>query len=334
MNKPSILVTIPRGPVFDTFFDETHIRELERIAHVEWNETGRQFTSTELRDSLRGKKICVTGWGTPNLDETVLEGADTLELMAHTGGSVRPYMTDAAYEKGIRACSGNKVFARSVAEGVVAYALAELRQIPRYSQDLKKGIWPSSFYNRGLLDRTVGIVGYGMIAGYVVDMLKVFHTPIKVFSNHIQEDELRRKGMEKASLAEIFSSCDIVSIHTGMTAANHHLITEELLHSMKDGAVLINTARGAIIDEPALCRVLRKGRISAVLDVYEQEPLPGDSPLLQCENALLMPHMGGPTIDRRKAVTLSLLEDIRRYLKGDAMDCEIAYEYAKKMSTI
>lgn len=334
MNRPEIAVTIPRGVVFDTFFDSALIQELESIGNVTWNETGHQFTAEELCRHIKGRQICITGWGTPNFDEKVLEGADKLALIAHTGGSVRPYVTDAAFEKGIRTCSGNKVFAQSVAEGVIAYALAELRQIPRFSADLKKGIWAQNFQNRGLLDRSVGIVGYGMIAGFLAEMLSVFHTPIKVFSNHIQQDELDRFGMKKASLEEIFESCDIVSIHCGMTSANYHLITEPLLCSMKKDAVLINTARGAVIDEAALCRVLGQGNISAVLDVYEQEPLPADSPLLECKNALLMPHMGGPTIDRRKAVTREVLKDIRRFLQGEELNCEIRFEYAKKMSTI
>jgi len=333
MNKPGIAVTMPKGKIFDTFFDKEIIKAVESIGDVSWNETGRQYTPKELGEVLKNKQICISGWGTPCFDETVLQHAEKLRLVAHTGGSVRPYVTDFAYEKGIRACSGNKVFARSVAEGVIAYALAELRRIPCFSSEVKQGTWPRFFENRGLLDRSVGIVGYGMIAGYLVEMLSVFHTPIKVYSRHIGQEELDRFSMTKASLEEIFSTCDIVSLHSGMTPQNYHLITEPLLDSMKDGAVLINTARGAIIDEAALCRVLARKNISAVLDVYEQEPLPADSPLLKLENALLMPHMGGPTVDRRRAVTKAVIADIRRFLNGEPLDCEISYEYAQKMTT-
>ena len=253
MNDIHILVTMPQHAVFRTFFDADAMAALEHIGTVHWNTLGRQYTQDELGAAVRGMDICVTGWGTPVFDEAVLAQADRLRLIAHTGGSVKPYVTDAVYGRGIRVVSGNEVFAESVAESVVAYALASLRQIPYHSVNLAGGIWPESFANRGLLDRSVGIVGYGMIARYVVGMLAPFHCPIKVFSRHIGQDELDRCHMEKAELEELFATCDIISIHSGMTPENHHLVTRELLQSMKPGALLVNTARGAVIDEPALC---------------------------------------------------------------------------------
>lgn len=330
--KNKILVTIPEGEVFRTFFDEDNRRAMEALGEVEWNRKDSQFTPEELKERLRGKDICVTGWGCPPLEEEILENAKELKLVAHTGGSVKPYVTDAVYERGIRVVSGNRVFAESVAESVIAYALAALRDIPHYSRRLKEGHWPERFQNRGLLDRSVGIVGYGMISGYVVQMLQPFHNDIKVFSRHIGDEELEKWNMQRAGLEEIFSECDIISIHSGMTKENYHLITEELLRKMKPGALLINTARGAIIDEEALVRVLGEKDIYAVLDVYETEPLPQGHPLTACERALLMPHMGGPTIDRRLAVTKAVMKDISHFLEGKGLDCEIDRAYAGKMS--
>ncbi|ABX40784.1 hydroxyacid dehydrogenase [Lachnoclostridium phytofermentans] len=329
----NILVTIPTlSAVFPTFFDDKRKRELESIGNVIWNVSDKQFSKEEFTEKLKDIDICVTGWGTPVMEEEVLTYANRLRFIAHTGGSVKPYVTDACYERGIRVVSGNSVFAESVAEGVIAYALSSLRDIPRFSYELKQGIWPAQFYNRGLLERKVGIVGYGMIARYVVSMLKPFHCGIKVYSRHIANEELEQHQMEKATLDEIFSTCDIISIHSGMTPENHHLITEELLNQMKPGALLINTARGAIIDEEALIKVLDKKEIYAALDVYETEPLPSDHPLLECENALLLPHMGGPTIDRRLSVTSSVITDIHNFIDEKPLLCEISASYAAKMS--
>ena len=290
MNDIHILVTMPQHAVFRTFFDADAMAALEHIGTVHWNTLGRQYTQDELGAAVRGMDICVTGWGTPVFDEAVLAQADRLRLIAHTGGSVKPYVTDAVYGRGIRVVSGNEVFAESVAESVVAYALASLRQIPYHSVNLAGGIWPESFANRGLLDRSVGIVGYGMIARYVVGMLAPFHCPIKVFSRHIGQDELDRCHMEKAELEELFATC-------GMTPENHHLVTRELLQSMKPGALLVNTARGAVIDEPALCEVLAaRPDLSAALDVYETEPLPAGHPLEKLPNAPHgRPHGGPPS---------------------------------------
>ena len=266
--------------------------------------------------------------------------ADAMAALEHIGTVHwntlgRQYTQDelGAAVRGMDICVTGWGTPESVAESVVAYALASLRQIPYHSVNLAGGIWPESFANRGLLDRSVGIVGYGMIARYVVGMLAPFHCPIKVFSRHIGQDELDRCHMEKAELEELFATCDIISIHSDMTPENHHLVTRELLQSMKPGALLVNTARGAVIDEPALCEVLAaRPDLSAALDVYETEPLPAGHPLEKLPNVLLMPHMGGPTVDRRLAVTRSVTQDIRRFLAGQPMSCEISRSYAAKMS--
>lgn len=327
-----ILVTIAKGNIFNTFFNEQLKGKLEDMGEVIWNESINQFTHKELCEKIKDVDLCVTGWGTEVFDEEVLSYANRLKLIAHTGGSVKPYITEGVYDKGIRVISGNDIFAESVAEGVIAYALASLRDIPHFSNELKQGIWPNKFYNKGLLNKTVGIVGYGMIARIVVGLLKPFKVKIKVYSRHIKQEELQKHGMEQCTLEEIFKTCDIVSLHSGMTKENYHLITEELLMSMKEGALFINTARGGIVDEAALIRVLKTGRINAVLDVYEVEPLPRDNALLEIPNVILMPHMGGPTIDRRFVVTESVIEDIKRFLVNEPMHCEISREYARKMS--
>ena len=334
MERINILVTMPKTAIFYTFFNDDLISKLEEMGNVTWNESDSDhFTKEELRDRLKDIDICVTGWGTPIFDEEVLAGANRLRLIAHTGGSVRPYVTDAAYDKGIRVVSGNRVFAESVAESVIAYALASLRDIPRFSQDLKQGIWPTGYYNQGLLDKKIGIVGYGMISKITIEMLKPFRPQIKVYSRHIAQEELDRNNMQKADLQEIFSTCEIISIHSGNTPENYHLINEELLNLMPEGALLINTARGAIIDEQALISVLGKGKIKAFLDVFEVEPLPAGHGLMELDNAILMPHMGGPTVDRRLIVTKSVLEDMKLFLNGEPMSCEITQTYASKMST-
>ncbi|RIX49347.1 hydroxyacid dehydrogenase [Paenibacillus nanensis] len=333
MPNLKVLVTMPKGAVFHTFFNEETVRELEQFADVTWNESlTEQLTKEELCAKIRDVDFVITGWGTRPLDEEVLRHAGKLRMVAHTGGSVNPYVTDAVYERGIRVVSGNNVFAESVAESVIAYALASLRDIPKFSHDLKQGIWPRGYSNKGLLDKKIGIIGFGMIARYTVDMLKPFRPEIKVYSKQLAREELERYRMEEASLEEIFSICDIVSIHAASTPETYHMITEELLNRMPDGSLLINTARGAIIDEQALCRVLANRNIRAVLDVYEVEPLPQDSPLMERDNAILMPHMGGPTVDRRLIVTKQLIGEMKRFLKGEPLICEISQEYACKMT--
>ena len=124
-----ILVTAPQGVIRESFIPQQVRSRLESIAEVEYNTMDRNFTPEELRDRLHGVDVALTGWGTTLFDEAVLAGADRLKLIAHTGGSVTPVMSDEAYDRGIRVISGNEMYAESVAESVIAYALTALRRI-------------------------------------------------------------------------------------------------------------------------------------------------------------------------------------------------------------
>ena len=329
-----ILVSIPDGEVRDSFFSEEQRVRLERLGCVEWNANAEQYGEEELAEKLRGVDICISGWGNTPFHEKTLKYADKLKLIAPIGGSVRPMVGDAAFERGIRVCSGNRVFAESVAEGVLAYMLCSLRRIGEYEARMAAGEWPSLIGTRGLLGRSVGLVGYGMIAEYLVKFLKPFGCRIMVSSRHISAEELAEAGIEAAAAEEIFRTCDIVSLHSSLTARTKHSIGADLLNSMKDGALLVNTARGALIDEEALVLVLQERPVWAALDVFETEPLPMDSPLRECERVLLMPHAAGPTADRRYVVTSHVLDDIGRFLNGEPLDCEIDFARAGTMTTV
>ena len=329
-----ILVTMPVGEVRESFLPLQVRERLESVAEVEYNTMERNFTPEELKERLRGKDIALTGWGTGLFDETVLEGNDTLRLIAHTGGSVTPVMSDEAYERGIRVISGNEMYAESVAESVIAYALASLRRIPEFIDRTRSGDWyHAGEVWEGLLDQAVGIIGFGMTSRHLFRMGKAFRLKFQVLEKPYLTSEVQQEyGFTTASLEEIFRTCKIVSLHCGMTKSYYHLVNRRLLEMMPDGALLINTARGPVIDEQALIAELKRGRIKAVLDVYEQEPLPADSELRSLPNVYSIPHMGGPTFDRRWMIAMALIDDIERLERGEALHMEITREYASHMS--
>ena len=328
-----ILVTIPEGITRSTFIPADVAKLINDLGDVEWNTSSEQFTEEQLRDKLEGKDVCISGWGTRRFDQHVLEKAEKLKLIAHTGGSVAPIVSDYLYDSGVKVLSGNLFYAESVAEGVIAYILAALCDIPYYSDMMTKGGWKSvDYYIEGLLDQTVGLVGFGTITKFVINMLKPFRTKIKVFSKHLKDETLAEYGIEKASLDEIFSTCKIISLHSAQRPDTYHMIDKRLLEMIPDGALFINTARGSIVDEEALTEELAKGRFKAVLDVFEEEPLPDDNKLRKMENVTLIPHMAGPTVDRRKFVTLGLIEDIKAFVDGKDMKNEISKEYAAYMT--
>ncbi len=334
MKQPEILVTIPKkSKIFDTFFGEEQKCRLEKIGNVRWNEGYENYTEQQLAEHLEGVDICITGWGNPIFTASVLDRANNLKLIAHDAGTVRPMVTDEVFAKDIRVCSGNEIFARSVAEGVIAYLLSALRRIPWYHEQTMEGNWPGMEGTRGLLDRTVGLIGYGTIAGYLADMLKAFGCKVLINSAHTPDQILREKGLIRATEEEIFSTCDIVSVHRSLTEKTWHSIGKRQLERMKEGAVFVNTSRGAVVNEEELTEVLMHKNISAILDVYETEPLPMESLLRAQKNVFLMPHAAGPTEDRRTLVTDYILDDIERFLKGEKMAGEVDGIRAKSMTT-
>jgi len=329
-------VTLPKNAVFPTFFTEENYALAESLGKVIWNEKNTHLTPEEIADSIGDSNIYVTGWGSPCLDSRILDRAPNLRLLVHLCGTVVPFVSDEMWERGIRVISGNDFFAESVAEGTIGYMLTALRDIPKYSTRLKNDkIWKdSSDTNRGLLGKTVGIVSYGAIARHLVRMLQPFRVKIKIYDiKPLPADDVAKYGLMFASLEEVFSTCDIVTVHTPLNDHTHHLVGEELLSRLPQGCLFINTSRGAVVDQAVLERQLASGRFRALLDVYEKEPLPAESSLYTLDNVILMPHMAGPTVDLRRDITRSLLIEASEYLKNGApLPHEISRAAASVMS--
>lgn len=329
----NILVTQPMGVISDTFFPDDVINRIECLGSTEWNDSKDQFSIQELNSRLKTADICISGWGCARFSGEVLEGADRLRLVAHTGGSVAPVVSEELYEKGVRVISGNLVYAESVAESVIAYALMSLRRLPFFMNEIQDGRWKSiDYFNEGLIEQKVGLVGFGMVAKCLVKLLEPFRTKVSVYDPYLSDETAESYGVHKASLEQIITGSKIISLHAAQTPETYHLINRELIEKIPDGIHLINTSRGSVIDEDALADELKKGRFNAILDVFDYEPLPSDSKLRGMPNALLVPHMGGPTIDRRKATTEALLDDIVNFLSGRPLKYEITLDYALRMT--
>ena len=329
-------VTLPKNSVFPTFFTQENIELIKSLGDVEWNEGSVHLTPEEISRRIGESEIYVTGWGSPRLDGKILDAAPDLRLLVHLCGTVVPFVSDEMWDRGIRVISGNDFFAESVAEGTIGYMLTALRDIPKYSTRLKnEKTWKNSDdTNRGLLGKTVGIVSYGAIARHLVRMLQPFRVNIKIYDiKPLPQSDKEKYHLKEASLEEIFSSCDIVTLHTPLNDATHHLVGEGLLSLLPEGTLFVNTSRGPIVDQSALERELKKGKFRALLDVYEKEPLPLDSELYGLDNVILMPHMAGPTIDLRRDITKALLTEAYEFLtNGAPLAHEISRESASMMS--
>lgn len=329
------LIAIEQGTVFDTFFTKENIALADSLGEIVWLD---MLTATE-QDLLKKISDCdtyISCWGSPKITPEVLKYASKLKLITHLGSTVAPIVCPEVYQRGIKVISGFDYYSESTAEGTIAYMLASLRNIPFFTDRLKKQkIWtqPQDFTN-SLIYKTVGIVGYGGVGRHVVKKLQNFNVKIKVFDIiEIAKEEKQLYGIEQCDIEEIFSTCDIISLHLPYTDATYHIIDDKILSKIKKGALFVNTSRGAVVDEQALIGHLEKNDFYAALDVYEKEPIDMNSPLLSLDNVLMLPHQGGPTVNLRTVITRILLKESADFIKnGVALKNEISAQKAKNMS--
>lgn len=324
---------MPKGEIRNQFLPVEIQVQFHALASVTWNETTAQFSREVLTQAALEYDVLITGWGTPKMDASVLPAHPRLKLILHTGGTLAPYVDDTTFQAGIRVASSNHIYARSVAEGTLAYLLAGLRQIPYWDARTKQGLWrPDHFVNQGLFDKKVGIIGFGAITKQLIPMLQLFTSDIAIHSQHASEAELNRYQVKQDSLTAIFDRCDVVIIQTSLTPQTAGMITSDLLDRLKPNCLLVNTARGEIIDEAYLYQCLKAQRFSAVLDVYGEEPVPKSNPFVGLNHVITMPHQAGPTQDQYRKVGELLVKQLQAYqAKGELLD-EVLPEAISHMS--
>lgn len=329
-----IYITMPHDEVTDTFLTPPVWERLKSLGEVEQNPYDRSMTPEEIVEFAHDADVLLTGWSSYMLTRADVEKMPNLKLIAHTGSTVAFLVAPDVYETGVKVISGNDLFGKSVAEGTLCYILAALRQLEYYMGQMRTGGYRGErgIDNRGFFGKKVGIVGFGAIAKHFVEMTRYFGNEVLIYSSHLTDEEAAKYGARTATLEEIFSQCDVISIHAGRTPKTVGMVSRQLMEMMKPDALLVNTARGQIIDEPAMVELLQQKRFYAAIDVLCVEPADPDHPIRKCENALLMPHMGGPTVDMRALVALDLCDDIERLQKGEPLKNIIVAERLSKMS--
>ena len=316
MDKPSVLFAIPDGPLKAHMFTKEWIGRLESLYQVTWNREGREWTSGELAARIGGKAALITGWGSPKVCGAALDRADRLRVIAHCAGTVRHLVDEDFFERGIVLTNANLALAPSVAEYCLMAALMARWNILRAIGLVAGGGWQgNNAVVPGLSGARVGLIGYGAIAGEFLRLLRPFAVEALVFSAHLDAGEA--PGARRASFEEAMG-CDIVSVHKTLTPDARGLIDGRALSLMPDGGILINTARGPIVDEAALICEVKSGRIGAVVDVFSQEPPPRAHPLRHMPGVIATPHCAGTALYWRRQMAEMALSDVGRALGGQA----------------
>jgi D-3-phosphoglycerate dehydrogenase len=247
-----------------------------------------------------------------------IEASQNLKLIGVLRGGVENVAVETATGRGISVMNTPGRNARAVAECTMGMILAEIRNIARSHGDLKRNNWHRSFPNSDaipeLCGKTVGLVGYGAVARLVAGYLEAFGSRVIAFDPYFAGDPA---PAELIGLEPLMRDSDVVSLHARLTEESHHLIGGKELAMMKPTAVLVNTARSGLVDEPALIEALEEKRIAgAALDVFDEEPLPADHPFIRLQNITITAHLAGSTIDSFKNSPRMMAGHLKNCLAG------------------
>lgn len=300
---------------------------LQSMGTVACNEVEEKPTEDSIAGLITGADIVITSWGTPALTPRLLDCAPQLKAVIHAAGTVKPIVTPALWERGIRVSSGNNALAIGVAETALGFTIATLKNMWALTQNMRDGQWTKGRGDvRELYEVTVGVVGAGRAGQHYIRLLRQFHVDVLVYDPVMDAQTIAAYGGTKADLDTLLARCDVISIHAPSLPATYHMFNQERLAAMKDDAILINTARGSIIDEKALEAELRKGRLIACLDVTDPEPAPPDHPLRQLPNCMMTPHIAGAVTNGLKRLGAFAVDEIARLQQGEPLEGEVKEE--------
>ena len=308
----------------DRLFSPDDMNRLHSLCRIRESEPLRTLSDGKGRALLSDAEILVTGWGCQRIDAAVLDEARHLRLIAHAAGSVKQLVTPEVFERGILVTNAADANAVPVAEFTLAAILFANKHVFRFRRDYARdrafmGV-PENFNGgAGNWRKRVGIVGASRIGRRVIELLRPHSLDILLHDPFVDEAEAERLGVTQVTLAELMGACDTVSIHAPLLPATRGMIDAAMLARMPDGATIINTARGGLIEAAALEAELTSGRLWAILDVTEPETLPASSPLYTLENVLLTPHIAGAIGTERQRLGALITDEIERYRRGEPL---------------
>ena len=284
-----------------------------------------------IKEKIEGCEVVVSGYA-PFTSE-IMDASEDLRIIGISRGGPVNADHDAATERGIKILRAVGRNAESVADQTLGFIISESRFISRHNHEVKTGkyfeklesdgrsSYLASFNWMELNGKTLGLIGYGQVGTRVAKRAQAFGMNVIVFDPYIDVAILEGEGCISVELDSLLEDSDFISIHAKLTPETRHMINDETLAKMKKTAVLINTARGSIIDEDALFKALTNGVIaSAAMDVFEEDPIKQDNPLIQLANVTITPHSAGRSPDTEMRGYRQVALQVAAYLKNEEIN--------------
>jgi phosphoglycerate dehydrogenase-like enzyme len=309
-------------------FDEAALLRLSQCCDILAPEPLEELSTPAARSVLGDAEILITGWGCPQISKEVVLAAPRLRLIAHAAGTVKYHLDAAVYEAGIAVTNAAYANAVPVAEYTLAMIILANKRILDFRDGYRAD--PTRKSSHVLVDepignyrRTIGIVGASRIGRRVIELLAPLDCAVLLCDPHVRPgDEICRRA-ELTELDDLVQRSDVVSLHAPSLPSTRHMIGARELRLLRDGATLINTARGALVDEAALIGELESGRIAAVIDVTDPEIPPPDSPLFRLPNVFLTPHIAGAVGTEKSRLGHLVVDEIERFVAGQPLQHQV-----------
>lgn len=319
--KPPVSIFLLNNRKFDAIYNRAAKDEIARITQND----GRVHSREEIRQepsAYRDVEIIFSGWGMPTLDDELLDLLPNLKAVFYGAGTVKSWMTEAVWDRQILVTSAAESNAIPVAEYTVAATVLALKKAWRYQRNLARGVPRDRQRDdvSGVFDGSqVGVISLGAIGRRVCQMLQDYRLRIVAFDPFQADSVFEELGVGRMeSLDELFRTSDVVSLHAPSLPSTQGMITREHFEVMMPDATFINTARGALVDEPGMVEVLqRRSDLFAIIDVLIDDEGYHRSELARMENVFLTPHIAGSLGRECHRMGLAAVEECRRYLTGE-----------------
>jgi phosphoglycerate dehydrogenase-like enzyme len=335
MSGGPVTALIMHPVVRDELLREDHMQRLARCCRLVAPAPFRSFD--ELGDDRRRVQVVMTSWGCPRIDRETAATLPALRLIAHLAGSVKGFIDERVWRQGVTVTNAVAANAVPVAEFTLAAILFSNKRVLELAAFYRthhenRAPWTREAPNAGNYRKTVGVIGASQVGRHVISLLQPFEMRVLVYDPYLTPMEARDLGARKVGLAELLANSDVVSLHAPLLAETRHMIGARELALMNDGAILINTARGGLVDHHALIHELAKGRISAVLDTTEPEVLPADSMLYRLPNVLLTPHIAGSLGAETQRLTDYIVDEVERFARGQPLRYRVRHDELARLA--
>jgi phosphoglycerate dehydrogenase-like enzyme len=306
-----------------TLFPQPLVDRLFALVDVDRSLIVTDYARPDAADVLARAEILITGWGAPAVDRQALDRMPRLRAVLHAAGSVRAFVTDACWDRGLLVSSAAQANAVPVAEYTLAAILLAGKRAFRLREDFNRARGELRTDHLGRIGNhraTVGVIGASRVGRRVLELLRPLDLVPLLADPYLDPAAATRLGATLMPLDELLAASDVVTLHAPQLPETHHMLDRRRLALIPDGATLINTSRGALVDHEALTEELVAGRIDAILDVTDPEPLPSGSPLYRLPNVFLTPHIAGSMGNELERLGAAVVGEVARLVEGRPLE--------------